>query len=356
MKSKTTDIDNSQSEGPIDGPGSQLRKARERQGLEQAKVAARLHLSHSTIQALEWDDYESLPSAVFVQGYLRNYARLVNVDEEAVITAYQELNPSAEHAPLPKNQPDDVAKELHGDHRLFRILTWSVVFLLGILLFFWWQGRIDLPETESEPPVETPDIGLSGFPESVPETDGGDLPPLSDAGSPTQTEGSSPLTEIDNLPEIEREPLPAEPEPEQVLSEDPAEVLTEMPAADEVSTPAVTDETVGSPGIEPTPDPVADVPVTSAEEPVEVAASQGTVGFEFTGSCWIEVRDVTGRARILGVKRDGVRRTLDGRSGPYRVVIGDINAVKVTVNGNDFDLKPYARGKVARFTLDPSRL
>ena len=356
MKNRTTEQDNSQSESPIDGPGSQLRKARERQGLEQAKVAARLHLSHSTIQALEWDDYESLPSAVFVQGYLRNYARLVNVDEEAVINAYQELNPSSEHAPLPKNQPDDVAKELHGDHRLFRILTWTVVLLLGILLFFWWQGRIDLPETESEPAIETPDDGLSGFPESAPETDGRGEPPLSESGSLPETERSSPLTEIDSLPEIEREPLPAEPEPEQVLSEDPAEAPTDVPAADEVSAQAVSNETDGSPGIESSPVPVADVPVASTEEPVEAAVSEGTVAFEFTGSCWIEVRDVTGRARILGVKRDGVRRTLDGRSGPYRVVIGDINAVKVTVNGNDFDLKPFARGKVARFTLDPARL
>jgi cytoskeleton protein RodZ len=58
MKQKTASEENSQSESTVNGPGSQLRKARERKGLEQAKVAAQLHLSQSIIQALERDDYD----------------------------------------------------------------------------------------------------------------------------------------------------------------------------------------------------------------------------------------------------------------------------------------------------------
>ena len=162
MKNKTAPEESKQAEGTIDGPGSQLRKARERQGLEQAKVAAQLHLSQSLVQALEWDDYEKLPSPVFVQGYLRNYARLLGVNEDAVIRAYQDLNPRTDQMPLPKNQPDNVARELQGDHRLVRFMTWGVVVMLGVLLFFWWQGRMNLPETEPSATVEEGDTLAPG--------------------------------------------------------------------------------------------------------------------------------------------------------------------------------------------------
>jgi hypothetical protein len=54
--------------------------------------------------------------------------------------------------------------------------------------------------------------------------------------------------------------------------------------------------------------------------------------------------------------RDGVSRSLDAQLGPFRVVIGDIKAARLSVNGEAYDLTRHTRGKVARFTLDPSRL
>ena len=54
--------------------------------------------------------------------------------------------------------------------------------------------------------------------------------------------------------------------------------------------------------------------------------------------------------------RDGTSRRLDAELGPFRVVIGDIQVARLSVNGDDYDLTRHTRGKVARFTLDPSRL
>lgn len=335
MKNKSSS-DSHSAEGTIDGPGSQLRKARERQGLEQAKVAASLHLSDSIIQALEWDDYENLPSAVFVQGYLRNYARLVGVDEEAVIISYQELNPSTEQVPLPNNQPDEVAKELHSDHRLFRVVTWTVVLLLGILLFFWWQGRMDLPEPEPIPSTQVPETESPGF--EVPFSEPGTMDLAQPVTEPAEPPEAPPL--------IETETAPSASEPEPVVEAIVTDVIS-----DDTEALATTESPLSEP------EAAAEVELVAApEETTETVASKGLVVFEFTGSCWVEVRDATGRSRIFGEKRGGVSRSLDGSMGPFSVVLGDINAVKVSVNGVPFDLKPYARGKVARFTLDPTRL
>lgn len=352
MNNETTKKESMPSDATIDGPGSQLRKARERLGLEQSMVASHLHLSHSIIQALEWDDYENLPSAVFVKGYLRNYARLVKVDEDAVVTAFLDLNPATEQSPLPKSQPEDVAKEMHGDPRVFRYVTWAVVLILGVMVFFWWQGRIDEPETALDTLKEETEL-LPGFSDSL-ELSGETsqnltLPEATELAPETETSDTS----LDNgtPPASEAVPPQADFTSNDSQSEpDQAGDITDLSSAIQVEEP------VQAQSAESEASPLSEAPTMVTETPVESALPSGSVIFEFIGNCWVDVRDASGQARILGVKSEGLRRILNINAGPFEVVIGDINAVKVSVNGTPYDLRVHARGKVARFTLDPSRL
>lgn len=340
MKQKTASEENSQSESTVNGPGSQLRKARERKGLEQAKVAAQLHLSQSIIQALERDDYDKLPAAVFVQGYLRKYARLLGVDEDATISAYQELHPGAEQQPLPRNQPDEVARELHNDNRLITYVTWGVLLILGLLIFFWWQSRM---ESTEEPSVS------SGEEQEVIERD---FSPPRDSGlTPSREETPAPIPEprtqagsaaVDTPMAVAEEPVPPTPDLARATNEPVAEPL---PApVEEAPVSAIGTTTAGQ------------APDAGVEVEAPQAVSAGLVVFEFSGPCWVEVRDATGRARVIGVMRAGARRSLDAQLGPFQVVIGDIHVVRLSVNGEAYDLRRHTRGKVARFTLDHSRL
>jgi cytoskeleton protein RodZ len=334
MQNKMPGEEQNRPEVTIDGPGSQLRRARERQGIEQSKVAAQLHLNQETVQALEWDDYEKLPSAVFVKGYLRNYARLLGVNEDAVISAYQALNPGTESEPLPRNQPDEVARELHGNHGIFRYITWVVVLLMGVLIFFWWQGRMQLPEPDTLAPVEE----NQGDGPGLPLQDQMSLSPV-----PPETEFS--------LPPEEAAPIPDEAiSGVQAIPSEPSVELEAQPLSNQ-DTP--TDE-APSPTQEMT-SPLDQEIRSDVSQTADRGVSTAAVFFEFLGPCWVEVRDATGRARIIGEMRAGVRRSLDGSGGPYKVVIGDVNAVRLMVNSEALDLKTYARGKVARFTLDPAQ-
>ena len=349
MKQKQAPEENSPSQQTVDGPGSQLRKARERKGLEQSKMAAQLHLSQSMIQALEWDDYEKLPAAVFVQGYLRNYARLLEVDEDAVIQAYQELNPNAEQGPLPRSQPDDVAKELHSENRLTRLITWLVLLVLGVLIFFWWQGQME--STETPPTVEPPNEEIETTFTPLQQEDMA-LPQGELLAPPPQEPERLPPFPADDLPAAAVEETPAA-EPSQATGTGALtqpEPFIEQAPDNEAARPVVPELAASLP--ETAFDPL---PETEAE-PMAPAGAEGVVVFEFTGPCWVEVRDATGRARIIGVMRDGVRRSLAAGLGPFRVVIGDIQAARLSVNGEEYDLQRHTRGKVARFTLDPSRL
>ena len=56
-------------------PGSQLQQARKDLQLAPEDVAQILHLSVKHINALERDDYKSLPGPTYVRGYLRSYAQ-----------------------------------------------------------------------------------------------------------------------------------------------------------------------------------------------------------------------------------------------------------------------------------------
>ena len=68
-----------------DGPGSILRAAREAAGLERAQVARSLNLEKNIVEALESDDVERLPEPAYVKGYLRAYARLLDLDPHALL-------------------------------------------------------------------------------------------------------------------------------------------------------------------------------------------------------------------------------------------------------------------------------
>ncbi|MCU7880118.1 MAG: DUF4115 domain-containing protein [Candidatus Thiodiazotropha sp. (ex Lucinoma aequizonata)] len=323
--------ENHPSPEPVVGPGTQLRKARERLGLEQAKMAAQLHLSQSMIKALELDNYEMLPGPVFVQGYLRNYSRLLGVNEEAVIEAYQCLFPVSDELPAVSHQNGKVGKDLHSGHRVVRLVTWAILLLLPALLFFWWQTRVELEELLSAPPedqsLQAPQdmpVDLS-TPFSVPveEAMAGSIPTqemMEEKREPIDGEVKEAMEAIE--PEIssvdERFKLPVETEPPEVVVEPPQPQVI----------------------------------------PVEVVATplSKLVVFKFDESCWAEVRGQDGKTRIFGEMQSGAKRSLNSQLGPFNVILGNAAAVRLTINGNPFDLKPFIRGKVARFTLDQDQL
>jgi hypothetical protein len=67
--------------------GALLTGARERIGLTVGEVANHLKLSVRQVEALETDAFERLPSPMFVRGFARSYARLVQIDPRPVMLA-----------------------------------------------------------------------------------------------------------------------------------------------------------------------------------------------------------------------------------------------------------------------------
>lgn len=90
-----------------DGAGAALLVERRRQGLSLGDISRQLKLSVRQVEALERDDYSGFTGPVFVHGFIRNYAKLLNLRPDPLISAADQiLNP-----PAPAIEPEAAAAE-----------------------------------------------------------------------------------------------------------------------------------------------------------------------------------------------------------------------------------------------------
>ncbi|HKQ24480.1 MAG TPA: RodZ domain-containing protein [Burkholderiales bacterium] len=84
------------------GAGSSLLAERRRQGLSLGDISRQLKLSVRQVEAIERDDYSGFGGPVFVHGFIRNYAKLLNLDPDPLVRAADRiLNPPVlEREPL----------------------------------------------------------------------------------------------------------------------------------------------------------------------------------------------------------------------------------------------------------------
>lgn len=138
-------------EAPLASPGAQLAKARKQKKLTHAKVAERLHLSVQCIKDIESDDYQHLSAAIYVRGYLRAYARLLDLEAETLLSAFNTLGFAAQFETASPTLSyvsvgAPISRRLTGQKRHFlRWATVGIVMLLLLLIAAWWRGQSHNP-------------------------------------------------------------------------------------------------------------------------------------------------------------------------------------------------------------------
>jgi cytoskeletal protein RodZ len=73
----------------MDELGNILREAREAKGLTLSEVQDQIRISTKFLAAMENGQYNLLPTPVHVKGYLRNYARFLNLDPVPMLERYE---------------------------------------------------------------------------------------------------------------------------------------------------------------------------------------------------------------------------------------------------------------------------
>ena len=274
--------------------GALLRAGRESAGLSIAAVAQQLKLAPRQVVALEESDFAKLPGRTFIRGFVRNYARLLRLDAEAVLAAL----PDSAAAPLPDNPslaptPRPMG-ELPADQNVRpSAARWAIPLALVAVVTVAAVYEITRPPAEPAKPVV-----------------------------------------------VDKAPLPV-PAPQPAAVTAPGSTTTALP-----NPLAATDDKAGA-----TPDDAtqkteaeSNIVATSPVEP------DTPVALSFQGTSWVEVRDGTGVLVLSTTGSAGTSQSVGGRA-PFEVILGNAAAVTVSWQGKPFDTTPYTRQNVAKFTL-----
>lgn len=278
--------------GPVGG--ERLRQARRANDISVRDVAKELHIDEHKVRALEKNDFAALGAPVFAKGHLRKYAELVGVSVDDVMTDYYQMNRSVGAPPIvgPKRK---VQREINPT-------PWIAAILLAVVLagvaWWWFSMEASEPVARVAPPVAAP-AARSREPDAGP-----DPGPAEAAAEPAA------------------EPAPAAAEPAPAASSAGEDVAAGADAE------AVGDDYQPTPG-----------------------APQVSVTLAFGGECWTEVTDANGRRLYYNLGEEGRSVTVSG-DAPLRLILGDAEAVDVTVEGRAWPIPASARrGQLARLTI-----
>ena len=123
--------------------GEILKNARFKKGLKRIEIAKQTRINPKYLHALENNEYDKLPEAAFVKGFIRNYANAVGLDPNQALAVFRrdyDQNVKGQVIPRELVPPP-------GDKRFFWTpKTLTIGGLLGLaillLLYFFYQYRL----------------------------------------------------------------------------------------------------------------------------------------------------------------------------------------------------------------------
>ena len=351
------------SQGP--GRGALMRIAREKSGLSVQQLASGMNLSQKQILALESDDLSALPSAAFVRGYVRNYARIVGCDPAQfevtqIQTAHRSeataitLSPPAENMPIQSNRA-------HANRRW--IIAAGVVVFIGLIGGYVRWDHIEQArnlihqQTDSVTPA-APKLSAEDQP-------GGNAAPSVSTESTATILGSSASSshpQVSSPSSVNSAPVPV-PAP-QVAASSATSAVPDAPVIAPSTRAALSVKPVLNAGGA---SPSSSSSLAGAPTPLKLAASDADsstpprldpslpaypVVLDFSQESWVDVREMGGKVFVHGMVKAGERREFQAR-GQVKVVIGNAPGVSLSWKGKTIDLTDSTKDSVAKLTLEP---
>lgn len=285
--------------GPVPGVGARLRLAREMRSLSVSDVAQALKLGPRQVEALENGDWQALPGQTFVRGFVRNYARMLQIDPDPLMEQLDallekpadSLNVSeTRRTAMPSSQP-------HRDRK--------VIFAGFVLLVLAGLAYVLLPND------------LSALRESAQKL-------------------------IDSVSRKEAPPAP-------VAGSVPAAPVA---SSEPVFPPGSTQQQVMNPqALAPAEMAPAQLGAAPAAGAALVAPGNAQLRLVFSGESWVEVRDRDNKVVFAQRSAAGTEQAVGGQ-GPLTLVIGYAPGVRLFWRGQAVDLVPHTKGEVARLVLE----
>jgi cytoskeleton protein RodZ len=365
--------------------GQVLRAARLERGLDIEDVARQLRFAPRQVTALEEDEYDKLAGGPFLRGFVRNYAKLLQLDETPLLKLLEQSvppptahvgRPPSEEIPFPSGVEYLKRNVLIGGGAILAII------LLGYAIYSGdeapvakqpgmameseedtGQSAVSFPFAPQVPTAEVPgsqapapsalapdmasqpEPDIAALQETAPSADAGREQDAAasahkdeTAGSGTEASAGEPLTLLPAPPLSP--PAPPTPPAASAPGGEPAKVTAAPKPPQDTAAP------------KPSQVATAPKPPQAAAAPKPGPAEAG-IHLTFAGESWVQVKDGNGKLLLSRDNPPGSEQVLRGKP-PYSLMIGNPGQVKLVYNNRPVDLSTFAKlpGGIAHLVLE----
>lgn len=275
-----------------------------RMSLSVVDVAQRIKFAPRQIEALEADDFAHLPEITFVRGFVRSYAKLLQIDAVPLLEALP--GTPAPSPQLAARVLDEVPFPSTSEMRKPN-LVWlgaaTFVIIVAVIFFSWSHGS-----KPSAPALSKPHRAAQAIAQF-------------DTQQPTSAVPVVATAEPVAISNLRDEDQPAQQASRQAQH---ASELEQQDATHVVPESAVLAAVPKRPGI---------------------------IRMEFDEESWVEIKDKDDRVLVSRIYPPGSEESLGGRA-PFTFAIGRSSVVRLYYKGKAVDLVPHTKADVARLTLE----
>lgn len=270
--------------------GKRLQCAREAMQLSVEDVSNALHVTPTYVNLIEKNQFQKLPAAIFTRGYIKSYARLVNLPIDEMMTLYFQQT-----GDVPIESFIRPAVNEYGVSMRRHALKWAIGMVLVVLLLptlGWWYAHRDNIETVT---IASNETTLSVV-ESVTPSE------INENKTSAAIMVTPSVTEADSKVDI-------------AVSEEVTPVPTQVP----------------TPG-------------------VEKKINSGTLQIKFSGKSWVQVKNIDGVTLHDAEHQGGDKISIDGKS-PLYVWVKNAKAVTLLFNDEPVKIENQDNNGTARMVV-----
>jgi cytoskeleton protein RodZ len=293
--SESNQVNDAVEQSPL-SVGEALTTARKAKNLEIDDVCAYLRLSPRQVLALENNDFSVLPEATITRGFIRNYARMLELNPEPLVRAYGAFSPSGQPQPISIPSENIMMPGNEKRPRLWYVIASVVIVLLVVC----WAIYMDY----SAKPFSG--LGIAPAETSM------------QAGTVGQTVALPQLSSTETQTDLQVTPAPTE-----VL-----EPLSDTPAEPAITPQSVTGQVDTS------------------------ATGLGEIRIKARESSWVRITDAANNKVMDKILASDIEEVLQGQP-PFQVIVGNAPGTTLIFNQQPVDLAPVTGSdKVARLKLE----
>jgi cytoskeleton protein RodZ len=312
--------------------GQKFATAREKLGLSVDDISNAIKIQVYAVRQIELGDFEALGPSVFARGFMRSYAKHVQLGQSWLDAELAAIALDVAPSLLPsRGERQDRSSTAERGMLAASYLVGTAILVSAIFVVTHFDRFVgpQLQQTSTISPqgviaAESAHAPLSGSASSA-------LPAVSPSDAPLRN--ASVLGESTSPVVAQTQPADGAPS---VLNQ-PQLVQTGAAVTNAIFASAIPDQV----------DAVAAGIVALPSLPLDTQALELTV----TGTVWVEISDSTGRRLEFNNLASGVRKSYSGKA-PFTLKIGNIANASLTAGGKAVDLAPLTNGgSVAKFRL-----